>query len=302
MADGGREQRVGVFACGVALLFLTAYLARDSVEVLSAAADSSRASGSMPIREINDSAFLAVIAWCLASPFAVWGPLTRCRAQADRVRYGRLLYTWACALTSASHRGRVPRRPRLVARASLPARRDGQRVRARDSTSTTPSYLSGWLDVLWAWVALETYLNRPRLDGLVPARFHGVHRLQRGGGVRHRHAAAGERGTVRDSALRALGVSAAGTAIDHLLSSTRRLTSPVRRCDERQEPDQEAGSDDSPAPHPVTRRRRASRPMNRARLTASAVARWKAAHSPLRLRLKSLPWLVMSFFRLVTSL
>jgi hypothetical protein len=45
-----------------------------------------------------------------------------------------------------------------------------------------------------------------------------------------------------------------------------------------------------------------SKPMNRARFTAVLTSRWNAAHSPLRLRLNSLPWLVMSFLRLVTSL
>ena len=42
--------------------------------------------------------------------------------------------------------------------------------------------------------------------------------------------------------------------------------------------------------------------MKRARLMASLTARWKAAQLPLRLRLKSLPWLVQSFFKVVTSL
>jgi hypothetical protein len=42
--------------------------------------------------------------------------------------------------------------------------------------------------------------------------------------------------------------------------------------------------------------------MNRARLTASFTALWKAAQLPLRLRLKSLPWLVHSFFKVCTSL
>jgi len=32
--------------------------------------------------------------------------------------------------------------------------------------------------------------------------------------------------------------------------------------------------------------------MNRARLTAVLTSRWNVAHSPLRLRLNSLPWLV----------
>ena len=42
--------------------------------------------------------------------------------------------------------------------------------------------------------------------------------------------------------------------------------------------------------------------MNRARLMAVLQARWKAAQLPLRLRLKSLPWLVHIFFSPWTSL
>ena len=42
--------------------------------------------------------------------------------------------------------------------------------------------------------------------------------------------------------------------------------------------------------------------MNRARFTASLTTRWYVAHSPLRLRLNSLPWLVISFFKFDTSL
>src|SRR4051794_8601670 len=45
-----------------------------------------------------------------------------------------------------------------------------------------------------------------------------------------------------------------------------------------------------------------SSPMNRARLTASLTARWKAAQLPLRFRLNSLPWLVQSFFSVLKSL
>ena len=42
--------------------------------------------------------------------------------------------------------------------------------------------------------------------------------------------------------------------------------------------------------------------INRARLIASLHARWNAAQLPLRLRLKSLPWLVQSFLSVCTSL
>src|SRR5262249_6987169 len=44
------------------------------------------------------------------------------------------------------------------------------------------------------------------------------------------------------------------------------------------------------------------RAMKRARLIASFTARWKAAQLPLRLRLKSFPWLVQSFLSVCTSL
>ena len=215
MGGGGREQRLGVFAFGVILFFLTAYLARDSVEVL-LRPPTHQPLGSVPVREINDSAFLAVIAWCLASPFAVWGPLTRCRAQADRVRYGRLLYTWACALTL------------LHIAVAFHAAHGWSHERAYQHVETASGFGPGlyvnyafvlvWvLDVLWAWVRSRNLPEPAGLACLVLARFHGVHRLQRGGGVRHGHAAAGERGTVRHSAVCDLGRSAAGTAIDHLL-------------------------------------------------------------------------------------
>jgi hypothetical protein len=42
--------------------------------------------------------------------------------------------------------------------------------------------------------------------------------------------------------------------------------------------------------------------MNRARLTASLAARWKAAQFPLRLRENILLWLVQSFFSSPMSL
>jgi hypothetical protein len=159
MAGGGREQRIGVFVCGVVLLFLTAFLARNSIEAL-LRPPTQHSLGAVTVAEINDSAFLAVIAWCLASPFAVWGPLTRCRTQADRVRYGRLLYTWACALTLlhiavAFHTGHGWSHERAY-----------EHVEAASGFGpglyVNYAFVLVWmLDVLWAWVALETYLNRP---------------------------------------------------------------------------------------------------------------------------------------------
>src|SRR5262245_66138002 len=85
MSGRDREQRFVVLAFGVILFLLTAYLAWDSVEVL-LRPPANQPLDSVPVREINDSAFLAVIAWCLASPFAVWGPLTRCRDQRSEER------------------------------------------------------------------------------------------------------------------------------------------------------------------------------------------------------------------------
>ena len=161
MARARPEQTV--FVVGVALVLLTGYLALDLVRVLF------RPPGTWPLhlgtaQEINDTAFLAVMAWCVAGTFPVWGRLSLVRFSANWARHGRLLYTWACALTV------------LHIAVAFHVAHDWSHARAYDHVQRTSGFGPGlyvnyafaaiWvLDVLWSWIALDRYLARPRWLG-----------------------------------------------------------------------------------------------------------------------------------------
>jgi hypothetical protein len=152
-----------VFVLGVSLAFLTAYFAVDLVTVLL------RPPGTPPphlgpVTEINDSAVLSVVAWCLAGAFPVWGRLARGRFPTVWVKFGRLLYSWACALTL------------LHIAVAFHAAHGWSHARAYDHVERTSGFGPGlfvnyafaaiWLaDVVWSWIALDHYLDRPRWLG-----------------------------------------------------------------------------------------------------------------------------------------
>jgi hypothetical protein len=166
MARTQSQQSVAVFV--VVLVLLTGYFAIDAVAVLFHP-PGTRTPHPGPVREINDSALLAVIAWCIAGAFPVRGLFSR-RFPAVGARCGRLLYTWAWALTL------------LHIAVAFHTAHGWSHARAFDHVERTSGFGPGlyvnyafaaiWTaDVLWSWIALNHYLDRPRWLGRVLVAF-----------------------------------------------------------------------------------------------------------------------------------
>jgi hypothetical protein len=156
MTETRREQTFGIFVCGFALLFFTLYIAGHSIELLARGVQANLWQSG-----IAESGYHAVVAWSLFGAFAVWGQYSRGRFPHVWANYGRLFYTWAALLcvlhvTVAFHVGHA-----------------WSHTKAYEHVETISGFGPGiyvnygfaavWLaDVVWAWVALDHYLNRSR--------------------------------------------------------------------------------------------------------------------------------------------
>jgi hypothetical protein len=145
----------GEFLYCLALVILTMWFAGRSIDAVI------WAHRYPPGDTVGGSGFHAVVAWCLFGSFAVWGVYTRGRFPRDWANYGRLFYTWAFLLFL------------LHIAVAFNVRHQWSHEKAFDHVETVSGFGPGiyvnylfaaiWLaDVVWAWVALDHYLNRPR--------------------------------------------------------------------------------------------------------------------------------------------
>src|SRR5262245_8503613 len=156
----GSNHSTRVFVLCLVLILLTLYFAGESIEALGSPSGRNPL-GSVKEAEIGKSAFLAVIAWCLIAPFTVWERFSRGRFPPEWSNIGRLFYTWACGLTL------------LHIAVAFHIAHDWSHTRAYDHVEAASRFGPGlyvnylfaalWLaDVVWSWVNLDHYLNRPR--------------------------------------------------------------------------------------------------------------------------------------------
>jgi hypothetical protein len=154
MVRTGREQTFGVFVCAVALVPFTMYLVGSGLPVWL------RLPTEYP-QAFRTTGFYAAVVWSVFGAFVVWGQYSCGRFPRVWANYGRLFYTWACVFCL------------LHIAIAFNDRHVWSHRRAYEHVESTSGFGPGiyvnylfatlWLvDVLWAWVALEHYLRRPR--------------------------------------------------------------------------------------------------------------------------------------------